>query len=100
PRLVDANVAVMTAELPELRPMNIVAKKGIYAGFTLGYNRGPLAQQAVEVLRLINAAKQQDGVKSIDVVGIGPAVLLARAVTRIDIANTIIDLGPFDFDQI
>jgi hypothetical protein len=99
-RLIDANVAVMTADLPELKPMNVVAKKGTYAGFTLGYNRSPLAQQTVDVLRLINAAKQHDGAKSIDLVGSGPAVLLARAATRSNIANTIIDLGRFDFDQI
>ncbi|HEV2294612.1 MAG TPA: acetylxylan esterase [Tepidisphaeraceae bacterium] len=98
-RFHDAGVAIMTTNLPSANnPVKV--KRGSYAGFTLGYNRSNLARQAVTVLRLIDAARNQDGAKSIDLVGPGSAVLLARAATEHDIANTIIDLERFDFDQI
>lgn len=99
-RLLDAGAAVMTAELPPATAIPVKVERGSYAGFTLGYNRSPLARQAVHVLKVIDAARMADGVKSIDLVGAGPAVLLARAATELQIANAIVDLDGFDFDQV
>lgn len=99
-RLRNAGAAVAILELPEPPANRVKVKRGSYAGFTLGYNRSSLARQAVTVLRLIDAAGKLDGAKSLDVVGSGPAVLLARAATDENIANTVIDLERFDFDQV
>jgi hypothetical protein len=99
-RLYDAGIAVQYVEIPELPPMPTKVKRGTYAGFTLGYNRSNLARQAAMVLIVIDDARKLPGVKSVDVVGAGPAVLLARAAVDGDFANTIIDLDQFDFGQI
>jgi hypothetical protein len=99
-RALGSGAAVLTAELPDAPPNATRVKRGTYAGYVLGYNRSSLAQQAVAVLRLIETARKLDGVKSIDLLGAGPAVLLARATTDAHIGNTVIDLDGFDLDQI
>ena len=99
-RLLEGGSAVMVAKLPAPEPMPVKVKRGTYAGFTLGYNRSRMAQQAVTVIRLLEAARQQDGARSIDLVGTGPAVLLAAAAGEVPLANTVVDLERFDFDQV
>ena len=99
-RLYAAGIAVQFVEISELPPMPVKVKRGTYAGFTLGYNRSNLARQAAMILQVIETAQNTPGVKSVDVVGAGPAVLLARAATDVQIANTVIDLDRFDFDEV
>jgi hypothetical protein len=99
-RFADAGDVLMTVTLPELSPLPVKVKRGTYSGFTLGYNRSGLAEHVVMILRALQVARQAKGTRSIDLVGTGPAVLLARAATDVEIANTIIDLDRFDFDQI
>jgi hypothetical protein len=99
-RLQDAGIAVMTATLPPIPAKPVKVKRGTYAGFTLGYNRSSLAEQSVMVVRLLKAAQKMEGVRSIDLVGAGPAVLLGAAASEAEIANTFIDLDHFEFDQI
>ncbi|MGB7160701.1 MAG: hypothetical protein WBD40_21740 [Tepidisphaeraceae bacterium] len=98
-RLLDGGALVMPVELPKLAAKPVKVKRGTYAGFTLGYNPSSLAEQAAAILQMIDLAKDQ-GAESIDLVGTGSAILLVRAATEHDIANTIIDLDRFDFDQV
>ncbi len=99
-RLNDAGVMVWARTLPKLEPIPAKVKRGSYAGFTLGYNDSGLAKQAALVARVLAVAKTWPGVKSIDVVGTGPGVLLGVGVSEVAPASTIIDLQKFDFDQI
>ena len=99
-RLRDAGVAVMTAALPPLPPNAVKGKRGTYAGFTLGYNRSPLAEQAVTVVRLLKAARKEEGVRSLDLVGTGPAVVIGAAASEAQLASAVIDVEHFDFGQI
>jgi len=99
-RLHDAKVAVVPIELPDVPPMPAKVRRGTYAGFTLGYNRSPVAQQAVFVLRMLQAARAQESVTSVSLVGKGPAVLLARAATSESVSHSVVDLDRFDFDQV
>jgi dienelactone hydrolase len=99
-QLHDAGAAVVTAELPEDVSAPAKAKRGSYAGYTLGYNRSGLARRAVMVLRLLRAAGKQERVTSLDLVGAGPAVLLGAAASEAKLSHAIIDLERFDFDQI
>jgi hypothetical protein len=91
---------VWTRSLPQLGPIPAKVKRGTYAGYTLGYNDSGLAKQAAFVARVLAVAKTWPDMKSIDVVGAGPGVLLGVGISDVAPANTIIDLEKFDFDQI
>jgi dienelactone hydrolase len=99
-RLFDAGAAVVTTTLPDDVRAPAKVKRGTYAGYTLGYNRSGLARQSVVVLRLLEAARQQEGMTSIDLVGFGPAAVLGAAASEVKRSNVVIDLDRFDFDQI
>jgi hypothetical protein len=81
-----------------------VDPKRSYAGFTLGYNRSPIAQEACDLLDLIARIRRDvKGVKSISLIATGdaaPAALLARALAGDAIDRAAIDLGEFDFDRV
>jgi hypothetical protein len=99
-RLLDAGAAVMVAKLPAAVSLPVKVKRGTYAGFTFGYVRSSLAEQVVMVVRLLKAARKQEGAQSIDLVGAGPSMLLGAGASEVLLTNTIIDLDRFDFDQI
>jgi dienelactone hydrolase len=99
-RLTDTGAMVWTRSLPQLGPIPAKVKRGTYAGYTLGYNDSGLAKQAAFVARVLAVAKTWPDMKSIDVVGAGPGVLLGVGISDVAPANTIIDLEKFDFDQI
>ena len=79
-------------------------KRTSYAGFTLGYNRSPLAQQACDLLDLIaRVRRDHKDAKSVSLVATGdggPSALLARAIAGDAIDRAAIDLGGFDFDRV
>jgi hypothetical protein len=79
-------------------------KRPSYAGFTLGYNRSPIAQQACDLLDLIARVRREHrDAKSISLIATGaggPSALLARATAGDAIDRAAIDLGGFDFDQV
>jgi hypothetical protein len=74
-----------------------------YAGYTYGYNRSILANRVHDLLTVIRYAKDQPGVKKIELVGtgtMGPVALLARALAGDVVDRAAIDLNGFDFDQV
>jgi hypothetical protein len=94
---------------PASRPSTTTTKKRpdpkrSYAGFTLGYNRSPLAQEACDLLDLVARVRRDvKGVKSISLIATGdggPSALLARAMAGDAIDRAAIDLGGFDFDRV
>lgn len=97
--------APLSPQPPASRPATKRADpKRSYAGFTLGYNRSPIAQQVADLLDLIaQVRRDHPNVKSVSLIATGPgapAALLARALAGDAIDRAAIDLGPFDFDRI
>jgi dienelactone hydrolase len=74
-----------------------------YAGFAFGYNRSLLAERARDLLTVIAAARDMDGVKSLALSAPGEAgtrALIAAALSGGAIQRAALDLNGFDFDQI
>jgi hypothetical protein len=93
-KLLDGGAAVVRVALPAPE-----RHEAPYVGFTQGYNRGGLAEQAYELLGAIHHANELEGAKSIRLIG-GPAALLARAAAGDQVDGAAIDLDQFDFDRV
>jgi dienelactone hydrolase len=78
-------------------------QEGRYSGFTFGYNRSLLAERVHDLLTVIAAARDMDGVKKIEVAGwgkAGPWALLACALAGDVVKKSVLDLNGFDFDRV
>ena len=104
--LVDAGSAVIFVDFrPPPKPQESPnpVPHGSYAGFTHGYNRGPLAQQVHDLLNAIAFARRVEGAKTVGLLGIGgagPASLLACALAADKLDRAVIDLNQFDFQHV
>ena len=114
-KLLDGKAGVIAADLygtgeaaprgaaPATNPTYAPTANPPYPAFTLGYNRGPLANQVHDLLSVIATARGWEGTKSVRLFGIGkagPAALLAKAVADEQVDRAAIDLNGFDFDQV
>ena len=92
-KLIEAKAAVICADLfltgeygPAAAPSNpnpAPSANPPYAAFTLGYNRGVLANRVHDLLTVLALARDWQGTKSLRLVGVGeagPWALLARAL--------------------
>jgi dienelactone hydrolase len=113
-QLLDEKIAVIGADLfltgeftreghPASAPANADYEKQHYAGFSLGYNRGILANRVHDLLTELAFARQWKGTKAVNVVApdnFAPIALLARALAGDSIDSCAVNLSGFDFDQI
>jgi hypothetical protein len=100
-KLMDQRVTVFWP-LPSVAGAQPV-KADTYAGFTLGYNRSALAQQAVDSLQTIIDVSARAETTSLDLVSTGragPAAAIVCALAGDRVRRAVIDLDGFDFDQI
>jgi dienelactone hydrolase len=74
-----------------------------FAGYTFGYNRPLLAQRVHDILMAVAFAREQEGVKTVHLVGhgkAGPWVLLARGLCGNAVSRTAADMNRFRFDSV
>jgi hypothetical protein len=87
----------------ELKPENVPAVDAKFAGYTFGYNRPLLANRVHDVLTAVAAAREDDQVKTIHLVGFdaaGPWVLLARGLCGDAVDRTAADCNGFRFENV
>ncbi|MFL5339842.1 MAG: alpha/beta hydrolase [Gemmataceae bacterium] len=74
-----------------------------FAGYTFGYNRPLLAEQARDIVTAVALAKEKIRAKRVYLIGwgsAGPATALAKAVCGDAVARAAMDLDEFRFDKI
>jgi dienelactone hydrolase len=101
-KLLQSNVAVCMVEA--FRPgQERQEVNKTFAGYTFGYNRPLVADRVHDILTAVAWAQGENGVKVIDLVGIGkagPWVALARGLCGDAVARTAADLDGFRFEQV
>ena len=103
--LLDKQISVMAIDILQTGEQTGPARKvdAKYAGYTYGYNRTLLADQARDIVTAVALAKNVIGAKTVYLIGwgeAGPATVLARAVCGDAVARTAADLNHFRFDTI
>jgi hypothetical protein len=111
-KLLDAGRAVVAMELfmsdDFKSPAGITPTKKRrpdpdYAGFTLGYERGVIANRVHDILSALALARGLHGARSVHLIGVGeagPAALIARGLAGDAVERAAIDLNGFDFDKV
>jgi hypothetical protein len=103
--LLDKKISVMAIDMLQCGEQTGPARQvsGRYAGYTYGYNRPLLADQARDIMTAVAVAKNVIGSKTVYLVGwgdAGPATILARAACGDAVARTAADLHQFRFDTV
>lgn len=87
----------------ELTCPKALAINNRFAGYTFGYNRPLLAQRCHDILTAIAYVRQQEGVKTVHLLGrgkAGPWVMLARGLCGDAVTRTAADVDHFRFDKV
>jgi hypothetical protein len=74
-----------------------------YAGYTFGYNRPLFADQVRDIVTAVGMAKSVIRAKKIHLIGwekMGPAVIMAKAISGDAVERTAADMSGFRFDAI
>jgi hypothetical protein len=103
--LLDKKISIMAIDMLQSGEQSGTARKinDRYAGFTFGYNRPLLADQARDIVTAVALAKNVIGAKTVYLVGwgeAGAATVLARGACGDAVARTVADLNQFRFDTI
>jgi pimeloyl-ACP methyl ester carboxylesterase len=105
-KLVDAGYSVVAGDVfgvGEATPTKARPVDRGFAGYTYGYNRRPMADQARDILTLVGFGAHILKAKTIHLIGwdnLGPATLLARSVCGDKVAKTAVDLNQLDFNKV
>jgi hypothetical protein len=110
-KLLDRKIAVMAPDLfltgefhlpdqpTQLAPVN---NQQNYAGYRHGYNRTVLANRVHDLLTILAFARNAEP-RTVHLIAegkMGPAALLARAMSGDQVSRAVIDVDGFDFDQV
>jgi dienelactone hydrolase len=103
--LLDKKLAVMAPDVLMTGEQTGVARPidRHYAGYTFGYNRPLLADQARDIVSAVALAREVAGASKVYVIGwesMGPAAILAKAVCGKAVERTVADLNQFRFDSV
>jgi hypothetical protein len=101
-KLLKAGVAVCMVDVFRAGETAQEVNKG-FAGYTFGYNRPLVANRVHDILTAVAWAKGENGVKRIDVIGVGnagPWVALARGLCGDAVARTAVDANGFRFESV